>query len=310
VELSRKTGGFKLLLVAVLCGVLIAAVRPRVAQMAAKVKERDTSYKLPPTAMLLVASLGHRAALADLIWAHVLVTQGIRASEKRPFDHLDKLLEAVSALDPKFRAPYKYGDSLLTWQVNDPDPQGSMRAARVVLERGLKEFPADAELWMNYGEFLAYVAPGALPDPKEQEQWRSDGAAALMQAGRLGSKDDNLMWHALAAVSFLDKDRERAAIINFLERVYAMTEDEELREKVLAKLRALTLSQQESRLVRQQKAFDAEWRKLPLVGRTQFRVLGPPRDTWSCAGPAADEQAADLCVRDWTAWGRSVEQVR
>jgi hypothetical protein len=296
------------LLVIAGCCIAISIARPRLATTASHVKERYDSYLLPPTHMLVQASMGYRQALADLIWADVLVTQGLRTSQRRPFDHLARYLEAISTLDPKFREPYKYADSLLTSQVNDPDKNGSLLAARGHLERGLQAFPTDAELWLNYGEFLAYVGPGVIEDREEQARWRADGAAALIHAGELGSKDENLMWHTIAAVGLLrEKEAERGALIRFLERVYAMTEDEELREDVLNKLRVLGKDQEESRDIQRQRAFDGLWRKMPFINRTQLRIIGPMPDTWDCAGALTSNQRTDRCLRDWSAWGRTLQ---
>ena len=72
-----------------LCGLVIAFARPRLFIAEARVKERSDAYALPPSNVLPAVSLGYRDALADMIWAHVLVTQGLRFGEKRAFDHLD-----------------------------------------------------------------------------------------------------------------------------------------------------------------------------------------------------------------------------
>jgi hypothetical protein len=237
----------------------------------------------------------------------VLVTQGLRAQEHRPFEHLPLYLEAIHTLDPKFREPYKYADTLLTFQANDPNKEQNVRIARDFLELGLKEYPTDAELWLNYGEFVAYVGPGSLTDEREQKAWRERGAAALMKAGRLGSKDENLLWHSVAALGLLaDEESEREALIHFLERVYAMTEDPELREHVLKKLRLLVRDRTESRLERQQKAFEQAWRKMSFLTRTELRIIGPGPDTWKCAGTVPLGAASDRCDRDWSAWSRSL----
>ena len=48
----------------------------------------------------------------------------------------------------------------------------------------------------------------------------------------------NFLWHSVAAVGLLsDQESARDALIHFLERIYGMTEDEELREHVLVRLR-------------------------------------------------------------------------
>lgn len=291
-----------------MCAAAIAFARPKLASTVTRVKERHDAYSLPPTHLLPAASMGYKQALADLIWAHVLVTQGLRYSEKRPFDYLATYLDAIHELDPKFREPYRFADSLLAFQANDPDKVGSVRAARRAVERGVAELPTDAELWVTLGEFLAYIGPSALQDPEEQAKWRADGAAALMHAGQLGAKDENVMWHSVAAVGLLSgQEAEREALIRFLERVYAMTEDEELREHVLKKLHVLGKDQAESMGIRRQRAFDGLWRKVSFINRTQLRVIGPMPETWQCAGDQPEGPQTDRCRRDWLAWGRTLQ---
>lgn len=290
-----------------LCGLVIAFARPRLFTAEARVKERSDAYALPPSRVLPAVSMGYRDALADMIWAHVLVTQGLRFGEKRAFDHLDLYLDAIATLAPKFREPYKLADSLLSFQTNDPNKTENVRKARAFVERGLREFPMDAELWMNFGEFLAYVAPSALSDENEIEAWREAGAAALMRAGELGGRDEYLLWHAVSAAGLLaDKEAERGALIRFLERIYASTEDVELREHVKRKLTALAVDQSRSDMIRRQHAFDERWRPLGFVTRTQLRVIGPTPSAWACAGQQTGELARARCGRDWSSWARTL----
>jgi len=278
--------------------------------MAARVKARSDAYSLPPAASLPALSMGYRAAFADLIWAHILVTQGLRTLEKRPFDHIEKYFEAVNALDPKFRPPYILADALITFQSGNEPPLGRVLAARQVLERGIQELPHDAEVWLNYGEFLAYTGPGVVTDPADQDRWRKDGAAALMRAGELSPRDENVTWRSVAAYGLLHgKEAERAALIRFLERVYATTEDQELRENVLLKLRGLDAENKKSQVLVLQREFDTRWRAKAFVNRTQLRIIGPSCSPWECAGALAEGGSRDRCLRDWNAWSRSVAPV-
>jgi hypothetical protein len=288
------------------CCVLIAWTQPRVAAIAEGVKQRADVYALPPAALMPAVSFGFRSALADLIWADVLVTQGLRMAERRPFDHLEKYLDAVNELDPKFREPYRLADSLLAFQSGDQRAEANVRAARRIAERGLKEFPNDAQLWINYGEFVAYLAPSFLKKEDDQKQWRIDGARALIHAGDLGGGAGKFnLWHSVSGIGILTRAGEQDAILRFLERVYAMTEDEELRDYVQARILALTQGKQSSRAIDVARAFDALWRRqMPFVSRTTFRVLGPPVPTWRCAGRTDPDDT--LCARSWPAWTQSV----
>lgn len=283
----------------------IGVARPRLAAIAGAAKARSDVFALPPRRTLKAVSLGYSAAFADLIWAHVLVTQGLRHGEGRPFEHLEQYLGAVNELDPTFREPYRLAGSLLIYQRNDPHPEQSARVARQVMETGLQNFPHDARLWMDYGEFLAYVAPPILQSSDEKARWRVEGARALVRAGELGSKDQNVYWHAISAVGILNKEGEREAMLHFLERVLATTEDEELKRFIEPRLKILQQGRRDSRTTAFNGKFEELWRSsTPFATRTQRRIIGPAVSSWICAGAHGDQ--ADSCSRDWNAWARSV----
>jgi hypothetical protein len=291
------------LLVLAVCGMAIAWSRPRLTQTMSKAKERSVVYVLPPPPVLARASLGYRAALADYLWAHVLVTQGLRMGAKRPFKEVGQYLDAINHLDPHFRDPYRLTDSLLSYQVRDPDRAESVRRARQILERGLQHFPYDAELWLNYGQFLAYIGPGALPkETGEWDVWRADGAKALVRAGELGAADEGLAFRSMSAAAMLNKAGEEDAAIRFLERLYSATENEEAREDILKRLVRLRAGRTASREFELSRNFNKLWqRDVPFAPRRTLSVLGPPVDPWACAGqPAASPEL--LCDRTWTAW--------
>ncbi len=286
---------------------MIAWAQPQVDSTAASVQQKSDVYALPRADLLPAMSLGYRAALADYIWAHILVTQGLRMEEHRPFDHLGRYLDAVTVLEPKFREPYRLGDTLLSYQPNDPNPDQSMHTARRILEKGVRELPNDGELWINYGEFLAYVAPSFLRNPQDAQQWRVDGARALVHAGDLGgSRSQYSLWHAIAGVGILTKEGERDAMMAFLQRVFAITEDPELRDHIQMKLDRLAQGKFESNALTLSRAFDELWhRRLPFMSRTALRILGPDVPVWRCAG-ISDTEDLSACERSWPEWGRTV----
>src|SRR6478735_9909947 len=111
-------------------------------------KTANDVYTLPPTAQLSAMSLGYRSALADLIFAHVLVSSGIHFQEKRGFEFVGKYIETINELDPKFEAPYRMADGLLTLQSKAVGPE-AYRQARRILERGMREFPFNQALWAS-----------------------------------------------------------------------------------------------------------------------------------------------------------------
>ncbi|PIE06294.1 MAG: hypothetical protein CSA75_00285 [Sorangium cellulosum] len=286
------------------CAMLVTLTQPPLFKTAARVRAKDDVYSLPPPKMLAVASLGYRSALADYLWAHVLVTQGLRLQQRRPFSELVKFFDAINYLDPKFQEPYRMADSLFSFQVNDPNRMASSLRARKVMERGLLHFPYDAELWLNYGQFLAYIGPSTLPiGSNTRDEWRADGAQALVRAAELGGADDTIVFKSISAATILNRSGKRDAAIRFLERAYAMTEDETLQKDIQHRLSLLKKEELSSRDFDLAKAFDELWRtELPFASRTCLSVLGPSFDVWNCAGPSWKVDARANCPSDWTEW--------
>lgn len=280
----------------------IAWAQPRLVRIEAAVKERSDIYALPPPEILRKVSFGYRAALADYLWAHVLVTQGLRMGERRPFTEIAEFVDAINCLDPTFREPYRLADSIMSFQINDPNRVESLRRARQVLERGVMQFPYDAELWLNFGQFLAYIGFSMLPpESKERSEWREDGARAIVRAGELGGTDENI-YKSMSAAAILNRQGEIDAAIRFMERLFAMTEDDVVREDIGRRLAVLRQGRRASRDFELSGEFDRVWRRdLPFASRTLLSVLGPHVDPWACTGPRMQLDIA-LCDRDWPAW--------
>src|SRR5690242_5393116 len=97
VALLRTVG---IVLVAALA---VTLVRGRLFSVNRRVRETSDVYPLPPPRQVVMLSLGYRSALADLLWAHVLVSQGLHTEQRRRFDNLTRLLEAINELEPTYR---------------------------------------------------------------------------------------------------------------------------------------------------------------------------------------------------------------
>ncbi|WP_438021286.1 hypothetical protein WMF18_20400 [Sorangium sp. So ce315] len=309
---SRATGVRDALITVALsavAAVAIGSVRAPAADLEKRVAETSDVYVLPPPDEVVTMSLGYRAALADLLWSHVLVSQGLHTFERRRFENLTLLLDAINALDPTFRDPYLFADALITFQTSTT-PREEVLKAREIMERGVQHRPLDGELWLALGQFVAFIAPASyLTDPEEQARWRLDGARMLARAAELGGGDANISWQALGGAGILGRAGEREAQIRFLQRTLAVTDDEELRQSIRAQLDKLLGERAAEGYRRRLDGFSEIWRRdLPFVSKTTMLVLGPPLDPAYCAGGAhADEPR---CATTWRAWAERVEQDR
>jgi hypothetical protein len=72
--------------VAAVCAVVVAGVRPALAERYHELRATNDVYALPDPERVVVASLGYRSALADLIWGNLHVSYGRHFQEKRRFE--------------------------------------------------------------------------------------------------------------------------------------------------------------------------------------------------------------------------------
>lgn len=307
---EASSGGLALVLLPVLAAALvIALVRGPLAATHHRVKETADVYGLPPPRELVALSLGYRSALADLLWAHVLVSQGLHNEEHRRFGNLVRLLDSINELEPTYRNPYIYADALITFQAAET-PRDEVVAARAIMERGTKARPLDGDIWLAAGEFVAFVAPGTyLTDPAEQAQWRIDGARMLARAAELGGGNASISWQALGGANLLSRNGERDAAIRFLRRTLAVTDDRELKDKIEAQLKRLLFEERDDIFHRLEEGVrEVRHDDLPQVSRMEYMIVGPPRDPAYCAGTAHTGEPA--CATSWREWEERSEEAR
>jgi hypothetical protein len=283
-----------------LSAVAIGQVRPTLAHGYHGLRVRNDVYALPAPEQTVVASLGYRAALADTLYAQVLVDYGLHFSEKRAYEFVGNQLETINALDPKFRAPYLIADTLLTLQPVRP-PVENYDLARRILERGMRERPFDTELWTQAGQFFAYLAPAQIPSAAKRQEWRMAGARALAHACEITSHNTNLPYHCITAAGILSAAGQTEAMLSWLERVVMVNDDEEIRRLALGYLKAKLGEREQQRVEERMQRFKEAWRAdLDFLSEDSLLVLGPGFDPARCAGP--DAAGSPKCATTWLAW--------
>lgn len=275
--------------VALLCGAAIVIVQPRLASAVAKAK-RDDITAIPPPDQLRIMSFGYRAMGADLLWAKLLVEQGLHWEEKRAFPEIPSYVDGIIALDPDHPLLYQFVDTLLLFTPKG-GTEADARLARRYLEEGAKAHPTSPDIWLQYGQFLAYLAPSFLKDKAEREQWKKEGALAIAQAIELGADPDR----SLSASSLLNSHGERAAAIKQLQRAYALTDNPATRQGIADKLARLQSTVEAEATM---SIVEDEWRtNYSILSRGGALLLGPHRSPAACAGLAAS--TSKECPRDW-----------
>lgn len=279
----------------------VAALQPGLARTAHKVKEHDEVYALPPPAQLHVATLGWDAAAVDLLWATLLVDYGTHWQEHREFTAVPQYTDAILELEPDYAPIYKYVDTLLAYRPLQ-GTEDDARKARAYLERGTRERPGDPAVWLEYGQFIAFIGPSFLHSDADKQAWRKDGAIAMAHAVELGADVDN----SLTAASMLTRAGEKKAAIRYLRQAYAFTEHPSMaaiHKAIGERLAAFQASAELDAADAEAHALDERWqRELPYLSRDRYVVLGPAVDPARCAGVAGYGGPGcghPDCCRDW-----------
>lgn len=272
----------------------IYQTQPTLAGSVARVRLRDDVALIPGPKEVKTLALGYDSAMADLVWTRLLLEYGRHWSEKRYFRDAGRFLDVLVELDPTFAPTFLYADTFLTYQPT-PDNHSTatlddVLAARKFLELGLQRRPRDHELWLHYGQFLAFRATAFVDvNSPEWDAWRKDGSLAIMHAMELGASVDKTM----AAASILGRAGEREATVRYLERAYALSDDEDQRANIRAKLAFYKQSALEEADQRAQKRLDSvRSRTYPFLSRGAFLLMGPMPDALGCAGRRDDPSCA------------------
>jgi hypothetical protein len=272
-------------------------MQPRLASEVHNVKAIDDVYPFPPPAEFRVATLGYIAATTDYLWGKLLVEHGSHWAEHRAFPDLTRYLDALIGLDPTFPPFYEFVDTLLCFRPPTSGTAEDARAARAYLERGTKELPYSADVWLHYGQFIGFLAPSFLTDDAERQAWRHDGAVALNHAVELGADVER----AIAASDMLgNRFGEREAQIRGLEHAYVLADDEAYRLSISAQLERLQANQMGDLARETVQAVEGRWRRdAPYVDRGTYLLIGPVTDPLRCTGRRAS--GARECAHDWDA---------
>jgi hypothetical protein len=279
------------LLVALAGVVGIAVVQPTLASNTHKLRQRDDVFLLPPPAQLRAMTLGYRAAATDILWAKLILEYGLHAQEKRPFPDVTRYVDGIIAIEPDFPLLYDFVDTIIMYPAPPGATEEDARITRRYLERGTRERPNDPKVWLHYGQFIAFLAPTFLKERREIDEWRHDGALAMAHAVELGADTER----SLAVSTMLSNAGERKATIEHLQRAYAMTDDPQIREQFLLKLRVLQADADAERAVTfVERTLRSRY---PFLPRGAGLLIGPSRPATTCAGPAS--YARRGCARDW-----------
>lgn len=254
-------------------------------------------YYLPPPAWLEVFSLGHREALAGLVWTRALVYFGEEIRHRGDVRHVFDYAEAIVTLDPDFRAAYRWVGSAAIYRTGTVTEADARRAIGF-LERGARRFPTDGELAWDLGATYAYELPPLLSDERARNEAKRIGTEHLEVAARLGAGPP---WLVLANATQLRRLGRTEQAIRHLEEMYSTVRDPDTREQIVLQLAALRSEADAEALRRTVEELEARrQRDFPYVGADLFLLLGPR--------PPVDEAALLLHDFDVEAGSRTQDE--
>jgi len=193
-------------------------------------------YYLPPPEWLGVMSLGHRHALADLIWLRALIYFGDEFANRGAVKHVFNYGESMLALDPDFRRVYRWVGVAGVYTPTG-SPREFIERSIDVLRRGVERFPDDGELAWDAGATITYeLLPNLPKDDPNRERLEAEGNDYMMAAARLG---EGPAWLVLTNASSLRKLGQKDRELRHLEEMYAVIRDPKVKAQIEIRLSQL-----------------------------------------------------------------------
>lgn len=190
----------------------------------------ETLY-IPPVAVLKVLSLGHRSALADLLFVRAHAYFLSHFFTDRIFAWLDHYYEAIVGLDPDNPKVYWWAAQVVKYGQHIDDR--TIERANAFLEAGIRRFPEDWRLHMDLGFNLYFEFRGE--DEAQRNAARLKARDHFAKAASLpGSPiDPNFI-----AEIFERGNEAHLAIAYALERYYEASEEQ--RKQLLRRISLLS----------------------------------------------------------------------
>ncbi|MDH5671678.1 MAG: hypothetical protein OEZ06_05975 [Myxococcales bacterium] len=254
-------------------------------------------YYLPPPDWLDVLSLGHREALADLLWLRALIYFGDEVVNRGGLHNLHNYADAILELDPFFRRVYTWVSAASLYRPL-ANTAADARQAIAYLERSTRYFPDDGELAWELGASYVYELVPLLDDPAEIREARRKGQEHLELAALRGAGPP---WLALSNSTQLGRLGMRQRQIDHLQEIYGQISDPQLKKQVEAALASLVSRQHAETMRRAHDELELERKaNFPFLSLALYLLVGKRFDPQSLAihafDPAAERTQQDLAL--------------
>lgn len=219
-----------LLIAAAVASVLIAQLAVRPAALA----QRDDWPKLDTQKSILLKHahpiLG-REVTADILWAQTLVYYATATSEGEGFRYLEPFLDAILAIDPRFKRVYHWAAYAVTY-LGDRATEEELLTSLKYLHMAIEQYPDDHKyLWIAGSRYYLDLDP---EDEARKQMYRERGADMLERAMRKPTAPAS--YANIAAAWRYKLGQHERAVQNLKEKILT-AKDAEGREMLLNKMR-------------------------------------------------------------------------
>ncbi|MEM7608643.1 MAG: hypothetical protein AAF411_25085 [Myxococcota bacterium] len=263
----------RLAVAALLSALVLFGIRAfRVAAMDGYLETRsyEAIYYLPPPTWLEAFSLGHRRALADLIWMKGLVYVGDEFRESGGMDNVFRYADAMITLDPDFRRAYAWTGVAGLYRPVETTREDVDRTLEF-LRAGVARFPNDGEMHWDLGTTIQYELVRLL-EGEERDAAEAEATRHMTIALRFGAGPTYI---ALTNATRLIRQGELSAAIRHLEEVYPLVDDDVLREDIRARLTALRGEAAAESVSLDRREFEERWRAdYPWLPASFYAIVG------------------------------------
>ncbi len=229
-------------------------------------------YYLPPPAWLRVFSLGHREALAGLIWLKALVYFGEELVHRGNVANLYRYADAMLELDPYFKKAYQWVASGAIYRTGDVSVEDARKAIRY-LERGVRYLPDDGQLAWDLGANYVYELVPMLASQADKAEARRRGVEHLKVAVLRGYGPP---WFALSASTEMKKLGQAEQQIRYFEELYPQVSDPDIKAQIGYQLGRLRSEAYAEAFRRTHQEFETRRvRDFPYLSPTLYLLVGP-----------------------------------
>lgn len=233
---------------------------------------REEILLLPQKDALKLMALGYREFVADLVWLRAIAYFGEHLQTDRKYRWLDRYLETIIHLDPRFKGVYRYAGAITMYNLRIITKE-AVRASIHYLEKGYRQFPKEWEFPFMICSNYLFEMPRFARDAAEKQRFQEIGAEYCREASVLPGA-----LHYLPAMTggVLSRLGKRQLAERHFRELILRTEDPKLRQQLEKRYAALVSEQAAKRLERDAAAFfESHRRSYPYLSPDLFFLLGP-----------------------------------